>query len=142
MKLVRGHVGPFMQTAFPGRKRIRTVLLGGEGIMHTPDAKLEMERWGFRPLPGWPASSPDLNPQENVWAWTEKRLRKVEKESDSFTVARPDGAVHPPIWLQYRQVTARGARALWTSMLRARAANPRDSVVPSLYKKAVASSVV
>ena len=85
MKLVRGHVGPFMQTVFP-EKRIRTVLLDGEGIMHTPDAKLEMERCGPRPLPGWPASSPDLNPQENAWAWTEKRLRKAEKKSDSFTV--------------------------------------------------------
>ena len=49
VKLARQRVGPFMQTAFPGRQR-RTVLLDGEGIMHTPDAKAEMGRWGLRPL--------------------------------------------------------------------------------------------
>ena len=26
-------------------------------------------------LPGWPPSSPDLNPQENVWSWAEEEVR-------------------------------------------------------------------
>ena len=37
-------------------------------------------------LPAWPSRSPDLSPQENVWAWVEDRLRKVEKKQDTFSV--------------------------------------------------------
>ena len=43
---------------------------------------------GIRPLKDWPARSPDLNPQENVWAWAEKHLRKREKSRDSVTTFR------------------------------------------------------
>ena len=28
----------------------------------------------------WLAYSPDMNPQENVWAWAEKKVRLVENE--------------------------------------------------------------
>ena len=30
--------------------------------------------------------SPDLNPQENVWSWAEKSLRRTEKKSDTFAI--------------------------------------------------------
>ena len=35
-------------------------------------------------VPNWPASSPDINPQENVWPIAEQNLRKLEKDGDTF----------------------------------------------------------
>ena len=43
-----------------------------------------MSEAGITVLPGWPSYSPDLNPQENVWAWAENRLREIEVDTDSF----------------------------------------------------------
>ena len=43
-----------------------------------------MAEAGITVLPGWPSYSPDLNPQENVWAWAETRLRDLEVDTDSF----------------------------------------------------------
>ncbi len=37
-------------------------------------------------LPKWPGYSPDLNPQENVWACAEETRRDDEKDRDSFEV--------------------------------------------------------
>ena len=76
-------MAPFLRHAFPDRRRI-TVLLDGEKVMHTDEAKAAMQEHGVRLLQGWPPHSPDLNPQENVWAWTEKTLRKSEKRGDTL----------------------------------------------------------
>ena len=43
-----------------------------------------MDAAGITVLPGWPSYSPDLNPQENVWARSEKRLREIEVDTDTF----------------------------------------------------------
>ena len=61
------------------------MLLDGESILHTAEAKIAMKEHGVRILPRWPSHSPDLNPQENVWAWAEKDLRRAEKKEDTFT---------------------------------------------------------
>jgi transposase len=58
------------------------MLLDGETILHTKDAKAAMREEGLAIVPRWPAHSPDLNPQENVWAWAETHLRKKEKKND------------------------------------------------------------
>ena len=76
-------VGPFMRLAFPSRKT-NTILLDGEKLLHTDAARAAMKKEGLRPLPSWPPESPDLNPQENVWAWAEPKLRRAEAKADSF----------------------------------------------------------
>ena len=72
-----------MRQAFPDKKKI-TLLLDGEKLMHTDAARAAMKEEGLRPLTNWPPESPDLNPQENVWAWAEPQLRKAEAKTDSI----------------------------------------------------------
>ena len=66
-ELLRERVAPFLAESYPSR-RSYTLLLGGESIFHTDEAKAAMRDCGVRVLPYWPAHSPDLKPQENVWA--------------------------------------------------------------------------
>ena len=73
-----------MKRAYPGKTSF-TLLLDGERLLHAPAAKRAMEEFGISVLGDWPKYSPDLNPQENVWAWAEKELRKREQARDTFT---------------------------------------------------------
>ena len=81
--LVRKHVGPFFRRAFPERRLIR-ILIDSERLLHTDEAKRAFAEFGICPMAGWPKYSPDMNPQENVWSWTEKALRREEQKSDTF----------------------------------------------------------
>lgn len=87
VKLVRRRVGLFMRRAFPTR-RCSTILVDGEALLHTDEAKAVMRQEQLRALPDWPAHSPDLNPQESVWAWAEPELRKAEAMADSLATFR------------------------------------------------------
>ena len=60
--ILRTRVRPFLAEAFPGRRSF-TLLLDGESIMHTDEAKDAMRECGVRLLSPWPAHSPDLTPQ-------------------------------------------------------------------------------
>ena len=82
--LVRAELGPFMRRAFP-RHSERVILLDGEKILRAPAAKKAYGEFGITLLPGWPANSPELNPQENVWPWAENHLRTVLENDNTDT---------------------------------------------------------
>ena len=52
----------------------------------TSEAKAAFAEHGLEAMPDWPKYSPDLNPQEHVWSWVERALRKEERKSDTFQV--------------------------------------------------------
>lgn len=80
---LKNKVVPFLKKAFPNRTSFQ-ILLDGEKLLHGPAAKTVMRENGVKTLAGWPGYSPDLNPQENLWAWAEEHLRTLEKDNDTF----------------------------------------------------------
>ena len=83
VELVRDHVGPWLQRSFPDLNEMK-ILIDGEKAMHTPEANAALMKFGMSTLPSWPEYSPDLNPQENLWARAEVLLRQGERSGDSF----------------------------------------------------------
>ena len=81
--MIKNHIHPFLQKSFPNR-RSWTILLDGEPLLHGDAAKAQMVACGIQVLPKWPKYSPDLNPQENVWARAEDEHREKELRSDTF----------------------------------------------------------
>ena len=81
--LVRSKLAPFLKKSYPGKVSFQ-LLLDGEKLLHAPPARKAYTDCGITILPTWPKYSPDLNPQENVWAWAENRLRELEKATTSF----------------------------------------------------------
>ena len=67
---VKKKLGPFLKKAFPHLKSYN-LLLDGEKLLHAPEAKAAMREAHITTLPGWPASSPELNPQEHIWSIAE-----------------------------------------------------------------------
>ena len=82
MQLVRNQAGPWLQGVYSDHAEIK-ILIDGEKIMRTPEAKAALHHFGTTRL-SWPTYSPDLNPQENLWARAEVVLRKSERIADTF----------------------------------------------------------
>ena len=80
---MRRRVGPFFKAAFPGRQCIR-ILVDSEPLLHASQARAAMAQFGIEVLADWPKYSPDLSPQENVWGWVEREVRKCEEKADSY----------------------------------------------------------
>ena len=75
-------LGPWLQKQFPAGQPIN-ILLDNENILRGPAARAAWDNFGVTLMGGWPSSSPDLNPCENVWPWSEKALRDLEKPNDT-----------------------------------------------------------
>lgn len=80
---VRTKVAPFLKKTFPDKMSFQ-LLFDGESLLHAPEAKRAMREHGITTLPDWPAYSPELNPQEHVWARSEPQLRDLEDDGESF----------------------------------------------------------
>ena len=81
---VEKHVKPFLKKVFP-RLRNFHILIDGEHLLNAPAAKAAYKAANIT-IEAWPKYSPDLNPQEQVWAWAEPQLRRLETGRDSFPV--------------------------------------------------------
>ena len=109
---IRNQLKPFLARVFPRRQSYQ-ILLDGEKLLHGAAAKAAMRAAGITVLPGWPSYSPDLNPQENVWAWSENRLREIEVDTDTFAQfqAKVLRAVHDyPVESAVKLVAGMGKR--------------------------------
>ena len=82
-ELVTQKLKPFLKRTFPKMKSYQ-ILLDGEKIFRSPVAKAALAAASIKVFPNWPAYSPELNPQENVWPWAENRLRALEGKRGSF----------------------------------------------------------
>ena len=80
--LIDQKVNPFLKRAFPGKKNFH-LLLDSEPLLHTDEGKAFYTRAVITTEP-WPKYAPDLNPQEQVWAWAEPKLRRLETGTDAF----------------------------------------------------------
>ena len=69
-------------SVYPDHEEIQ-ILIDGEKIMHTPEAKAALRDFGITTM-SWPKYSPDFDPQENLWARAEVDLRKAERMADTF----------------------------------------------------------
>ena len=76
---VKKKLVPFLKRAFPNLDSFH-ILLDGEKLLKAPCARAALASGGVTVENAWPGYSPDLNPQEHVWAWAEKKLKENEDQ--------------------------------------------------------------
>ena len=81
--IIKKKVGPWLKKTFPTKKSYH-IILDGEKLLHCPAARAAMVAAKITVERPWPNNSPDLNPQENVWAIGEKKLRSMETGREPF----------------------------------------------------------
>ena len=74
---VKNKLVPFIKKCFPNRTSYN-ILFDGEALLHADASKAAYRAGHITVAQGWPGYSPELNPQENVWAWAEDELRRME----------------------------------------------------------------
>ena len=74
---VKNKLVPFIKKCFPNRTSYN-ILFDGEALLHAEASKAAYRAGHITVAQGWPGYSPELNPQENVWAWAEDELRRME----------------------------------------------------------------
>ena len=82
-EIIEDDFAPWLPGIYPDKQELR-ILLDGERLFRAPKPKKAFADAHIKVLEDWPPRSPDFNPQENVWAWTEARLRKAEPDDEPY----------------------------------------------------------
>ena len=100
--IIKKKVGPWLKKTFPTKKSYH-IILDGEKLLHCPVARAAMVAAKITVERPWPNNSPDLNPQENVWAIGEKTLRSMETGREPFELWKKLVQEHLRLWKHYQQ---------------------------------------
>jgi hypothetical protein len=74
-------VFPSLRWRSRGRQK-NTLIWDNDGRHHAAPWREAAARMGIEAVPRWPANSPDINPEENAWAWMKAFVEKRAPRSE------------------------------------------------------------